>query len=101
MYITDASSEGRSDIMIVDLGIGESWRHLDQAISTGRAAKISSSHSYGEPRYMVLLVRFPFHTLLLQRMACLFPRTARLYISGLLCPAGSITCQPPSSAIEV
>ncbi|KAM5342117.1 hypothetical protein ACJ41O_015148 [Fusarium nematophilum] len=33
-YITDASSEGRSGIIIVDLGTGESWRHLNQAVST-------------------------------------------------------------------
>jgi sugar lactone lactonase YvrE len=28
-YITDSSSEGRNGIIIVDLGTGESWRHLD------------------------------------------------------------------------
>ncbi|KAL8690700.1 MAG: hypothetical protein Q9218_003912 [Villophora microphyllina] len=28
-YITDASQEGRNGIVIVDLGTGESWRHLD------------------------------------------------------------------------
>lgn len=28
-YITDSSSEGRNGIVIVDLGTGESWRHLD------------------------------------------------------------------------
>jgi sugar lactone lactonase YvrE len=27
-YITDSSSEGRNGIVIVDLGTGESWRHL-------------------------------------------------------------------------
>lgn len=30
-YITDSSSEGRNGIIIVDLGSGESWRHLDLA----------------------------------------------------------------------
>lgn len=28
-YITDSSSEGRNGIVIVDLGTGESWRHLE------------------------------------------------------------------------
>lgn len=28
-YITDSSLEGRNGIIIVDLGTGESWRHLD------------------------------------------------------------------------
>ena len=28
-YITDSSSEGRNGIVMVDLGSGESWRHLD------------------------------------------------------------------------
>ncbi|KAK4693251.1 hypothetical protein P7C71_g4120, partial [Lecanoromycetidae sp. Uapishka_2] len=28
-YITDSSQEGRNGIVIVDLGTGESWRHLD------------------------------------------------------------------------
>ena len=28
-YITDSSMEGRNGILIVDLGTGESWRHLD------------------------------------------------------------------------
>ncbi|KAK5451999.1 hypothetical protein LTS15_007722 [Exophiala xenobiotica] len=28
-YITDSSSEGRNGIIIVDLGTGESWRHLE------------------------------------------------------------------------
>lgn len=28
-YITDSSQEGRNGIIVVDLGTGESWRHLD------------------------------------------------------------------------
>ena len=28
-YITDSSTEGRNGIVVVDLGSGESWRHLD------------------------------------------------------------------------
>jgi len=28
-YITDSSPEGRNGIIIIDLGTGESWRHLD------------------------------------------------------------------------
>lgn len=28
-YITDSSTEGRNGIIVVDLGTGESWRHLD------------------------------------------------------------------------
>lgn len=27
-YITDSSSEGRNGLIIVDLGTGESWRHV-------------------------------------------------------------------------
>ncbi|KZT53115.1 MRJP-domain-containing protein [Calocera cornea HHB12733] len=32
-YITDSSDEGRNGIIIVDLGTGESWRHLDRDAS--------------------------------------------------------------------
>lgn len=28
-YITDSSSEGRTGLIVVDLGTGQSWRHLD------------------------------------------------------------------------
>lgn len=30
-YITDSSSEGRTGLIVVDLGSGESWRHLDSS----------------------------------------------------------------------
>ena len=30
-YITDSSSQGRTGLIIVDLGTGESWRHLDNS----------------------------------------------------------------------
>lgn len=33
-YITDSSNEGRNGIIIVDLGTGESWRHLTGAMQT-------------------------------------------------------------------
>ena len=32
-YITDSSQEGRNGIIVVDLGTGKSWRHLDGTIS--------------------------------------------------------------------
>ncbi|KAL1986528.1 hypothetical protein VTN96DRAFT_6287 [Rasamsonia emersonii] len=31
-YITDSSNEGRNGIIVVDLGTGESWRHLDNLL---------------------------------------------------------------------
>ena len=31
-YIIDSSQEGRNGIKIVDLGTGESWRHLDGTV---------------------------------------------------------------------
>lgn len=39
-YITDSSNEGRNGIVIVDLGTGESWRHLDNA------PQVRSDHQY-------------------------------------------------------
>lgn len=33
-YITDSSSEGRNGIIVVDLGTGKSWRHLDRLSKT-------------------------------------------------------------------
>jgi hypothetical protein len=33
-YITDSSQEGRTGIVVVDIGSGESWRHLNGAEQT-------------------------------------------------------------------
>jgi sugar lactone lactonase YvrE len=32
-YITDSSTMGRNGIVVVDLGSGRSWRHLDMFVS--------------------------------------------------------------------
>lgn len=49
-YITDSSNEGRNGIIIVDLGSGESWRHLD-GLPAVRAEGQFVAHVWGEPLY--------------------------------------------------
>lgn len=49
-YITDSSSEGRNGIIVVDLGTGESWRHLD-GIAETRAERGFVPYVWGQPLY--------------------------------------------------
>jgi sugar lactone lactonase YvrE len=51
-YITDSSSEGRNGIVIVDLGTGESWRHLD-GIKETRAERGFVPYVWGQPLYYI------------------------------------------------
>lgn len=48
-YITDSSSEGRNRIIIVDLGTGKSWRHLDN-IAEVSAERGFVPYVWGRPR---------------------------------------------------
>jgi sugar lactone lactonase YvrE len=47
-YITDSSTEGRNGIIVVDLGTGQSWRHLDAHPSTLPDEGFIASYN-GEP----------------------------------------------------
>lgn len=49
-YITDSSSEGRNGIIIVDLGSGESWRHLN-GIAEVRPERGFVGYVWGNPLY--------------------------------------------------
>ncbi|KAK3068241.1 hypothetical protein LTR53_014352 [Teratosphaeriaceae sp. CCFEE 6253] len=49
-YITDSSVEGRNGIIIVDLGTGESWRHLDGHPSV-RPQQQWLGYQWGVPLY--------------------------------------------------
>ena len=49
-YITDSSNEGRNGIVVVDLGNGESWRHLDNAPQVS-AEPGFLAFIWGEPVY--------------------------------------------------
>ncbi|KAK3691924.1 hypothetical protein LTR37_018355 [Vermiconidia calcicola] len=51
-YITDSSVEGRNGIVIVDLGTGESWRHLDGHPSVRPELQWSAS-LWGVPLYQL------------------------------------------------
>jgi sugar lactone lactonase YvrE len=51
-YITDSSSEGRNGLVIVDLGTGESWRHLD-GIKETRAERGFVPYVWGQPLYYI------------------------------------------------
>jgi sugar lactone lactonase YvrE len=51
-YITDSSSEGRNGIVIVDLGTGESWRHLNN-IPEVSAERGFVPYVWGEPKYYI------------------------------------------------
>jgi sugar lactone lactonase YvrE len=51
-YITDSSSEGRNGIIIVDLGTGESWRHLNN-IPEVRAERGFVPFVWGQPLYYI------------------------------------------------
>ncbi|KAI1125801.1 major royal jelly protein-domain-containing protein [Nemania abortiva] len=49
-YITDSSSQGRNAIIVVDLGTGESWRHLGLTKSV-RGESQFISFIWGQPTY--------------------------------------------------
>jgi hypothetical protein len=49
-YIVDSSDEGREGFIVIDLGTGESWRHLTQHPSTLRASEDVPSYQ-GLPFY--------------------------------------------------
>ncbi|KAH3907559.1 hypothetical protein HBI56_159880 [Parastagonospora nodorum] len=51
-YITDSSSEGRNGIVMVDLGTGESWRHLDN-IPEVSAERGFVPYVWGQPLYYI------------------------------------------------
>ncbi|KAF1947970.1 major royal jelly protein [Clathrospora elynae] len=51
-YITDSSSEGRNGIITVDLGTGESWRHLS-GIAEVRAERGIVPYVWGQPLYYI------------------------------------------------
>lgn len=51
-YITDSSSEGRNGIVIVDLGTGESWRHLNN-IPEVSAERGFVPYVWGQPLYYI------------------------------------------------
>lgn len=51
-YITDSSSEGRNGLVVVDLGSGESWRHLD-GIAEVRAERGFVPFVWGQPLYYI------------------------------------------------
>ena len=51
-YITDSSNEGRNGLIIVDLGTGESWRHLNGAFSV-RPTSQWVAYLWGQPLYQV------------------------------------------------
>ena len=49
-YITDSSSEGRNGLIVVDLGTGESWRHLDGS-PTVHPVNQFLAYNWGMPLY--------------------------------------------------
>lgn len=51
-YITDSSSEGRNGIIVVDLGAGVSWRHLN-GITEVRAERSFVPYVWGTPLYYI------------------------------------------------
>ncbi|KAJ9648971.1 hypothetical protein H2199_000884 [Coniosporium tulheliwenetii] len=51
-YITDSSTEGRNGIVTVDLGTGESWRHLD-GDAVVRPERQFLAYVWGEPVYFI------------------------------------------------
>jgi len=51
-YMTDSSTEGRNGIVMVDLGTGESWRHLNGA-AVARAERQFSANVWGDQLYFI------------------------------------------------
>lgn len=61
-YITDSSSEARNGIIVVDLGSGESWRHLD-AVAEVRAERGFVPYVWGKPLYYIPGPGLPYSTI--------------------------------------
>jgi len=51
-YITDSSSEGRNGIVVVDLGTGQSWRHLEGTKAV-RSEPGFVPYVWGQPLYYI------------------------------------------------
>jgi sugar lactone lactonase YvrE len=51
-YITDSSAEGRNGLIVVDLGSGASWRHLD-GVAEVRAERGFVPFVWGQPLYYI------------------------------------------------
>ncbi|TGJ87663.1 hypothetical protein E0Z10_g1091 [Xylaria hypoxylon] len=60
-YITDSSFEGHNAIIVVDLGTGESWRHLDLVHSV-RGESQFVSFIWGQPTYYAASSKSPLST---------------------------------------
>lgn len=60
-YITDSSSEGRNGIIIVDLGTGESWRHLNNVPEVS-AERGFVPFVWGQPLYYIPGPNMPLTT---------------------------------------
>jgi sugar lactone lactonase YvrE len=60
-YITDSSSEGRNAIVIVDLGTGESWRHLNNILEV-RSERGFVPYVWGQPLYYIPGPNMPLTT---------------------------------------
>ncbi|UPX14159.1 uncharacterized protein EKO05_0004649 [Ascochyta rabiei] len=60
-YITDSSSEGRNGIIVVDLGTGESWRHLNN-IPEVSAERGFVPFVWGQPLYYIPGPNMPLTT---------------------------------------
>ncbi|KAF9697111.1 hypothetical protein EKO04_005030 [Ascochyta lentis] len=60
-YITDSSSEGRNGIITVDLGTGESWRHLNN-IPEVSAERGFVPFVWGQPLYYIPGPNMPLTT---------------------------------------
>ncbi|KZT53116.1 hypothetical protein CALCODRAFT_557712 [Calocera cornea HHB12733] len=59
-YITDSSDEGRNGIIVVDLGTGASWRHLDRDPSTTADPQFISAYD-GVPFTVIHPTTDPFY----------------------------------------
>ncbi|ETW82753.1 hypothetical protein HETIRDRAFT_450516 [Heterobasidion irregulare TC 32-1] len=51
-YVTDSSNEGRNGIIVIDLGTGNAWRHLDSIALTRADSDFKSSYN-GRPFQVV------------------------------------------------
>lgn len=79
-YITDSSVEGRNGLVIVDIGTGKSWRHLDNS-PTVHAINGTVPFVYGAPMYQLVGVMKPTDITFGADGIALSPDGATLYYS--------------------
>lgn len=95
-YITDSSLEGRNGLVIVDIGTGKSWRHLDTSSSV-HSVKGTVPFVNGQPMYQIAGLMAPSTLSFGVDGIALSPDGSELYFSAV---AGRFLYSVPTALLR-